>query len=114
MAWVLLPTARDRHTPTLLPDGRVLVAGGYDESEKGIATAEPYDPKTGSFGPTGPMTTARGSPTATLLADGRVLVAGGRARNDLWEELHSALSCPLASAPGSGRDRCCRSCTPWP
>jgi Kelch motif len=63
-------------TATLLPDGRVLVAGGTGDSEVG-ATAEIYDPKTGTFSPTGSMTAARISHTATLLADGRVLVAGG-------------------------------------
>jgi hypothetical protein len=72
------------HTATLLPEGRVLIAGGYDPDLSNatgslgvFAAAEIYDPKTGSFSPTGSMTTARAGHTATLLADGRVLVAGG-------------------------------------
>jgi len=67
-----MASIRHGQTATLLPDGRVLIAGGtYDGS------AEVYDPKTGTFSPTGSMTTGRVYPTATLLPDGRVLIAGG-------------------------------------
>lgn len=68
--------ARTEHTATLLPNGMVLVAGGI--SAAGIlASAELYDPATGTWGLTGPLNTARYDHTATLLTDGRVLVAGG-------------------------------------
>ena len=61
-------------TATVLPTGRVLVAGG----DLG-ATADLYDPATGGFAATGiPLTGGvRVLATATLLADGRVLLAGG-------------------------------------
>lgn len=67
---------RASHTATALPDGRVLVAGGF--VEKGSAKgAEAYDPETGRFSPLPPMLTTRHSHTATLLPDGKVLIVGG-------------------------------------
>ena len=68
-------------TVTLLRGGRVLITGGYDCGTAGHAgiwaSAELYDPVTGTFGPTGPMSRPREFHTATLLQDGRVLITGG-------------------------------------
>ena len=69
-------TARDFHTATLLPNGKVLVAGGANGSGF-LASAELYDPATGTWSATGSLNTARYQHTATLLADGKVLVVGG-------------------------------------
>lgn len=76
--------ARGLHTATLLPTGNVLIVGGGNTgggrppfAGDGSATAEVYDPATGTFTPTGNMSTARIGQTATLLLDGRVLIAGG-------------------------------------
>ncbi len=67
---------RDGHTETLLPDGKVLVAGGALNAAFG-GTAELYDPVTGTFSPTGSMNFARYNHTATLLKSGKVLMQGG-------------------------------------
>ena len=73
-----LTTARYYHTATLLPNGKVLVAGGYHGTSDGpLASAELYDPATGTWSATGSLGTARIYHTATLLPNGKVLVAGG-------------------------------------
>jgi uncharacterized protein (TIGR03437 family) len=46
-----LNTARDRHSATLLPNGKVLVVGGFSDAQ--IHTAELYDPQTGTWSVTG-------------------------------------------------------------
>ncbi len=71
-----LNTARDDHTATLLPNGKVLVAGGCNGSGS-LTSAELYDPASGSWTVTGSLNTARDFHTATLLPNGKVLVAGG-------------------------------------
>jgi len=70
-----LNTARHHQTATLLPNGMVLVAGGFDTGA--IASAELYDPASGTWSFTGSLNVARSFHTATLLSNGLVLVAGG-------------------------------------
>jgi hypothetical protein len=65
----------DGHT-TLLPDGRVLVAGGFNGGGF-VPQTELYDPSTGIWTDTASLLKPRRLHTQTLLADGRVLVAGG-------------------------------------
>ena len=68
---------RYRPTATLLPDGRVLVAGGADDNPCCLSSAEIYDPADGTWSDTTAMSSARWGHEATLLLDGRVLVTGG-------------------------------------
>ena len=74
-------TPRAAHTATPLTTGKVLLAGGCTgsgcELDGTTAAAELFDPRTGRFEPTGPMTSRRVGHSATSLADGRVLIAGG-------------------------------------
>ncbi len=68
---------RQSHTATLLPDGKVLVAGGADPFDHAMDSAELYDPDTGSWTSIANMHARRATITATLLRDGKVLVYGG-------------------------------------
>ena len=75
-------TARFGHTATLLPSGKVLIAGGFTSTEVNqqalsLASAEVYDPATQTFNPAGDMAVTHGGHTATLLQDGRLLITGG-------------------------------------
>jgi len=79
-----MSTPRSGHTGTVLHNGKVLVAGGFNQGPgfpvvpaPVFATAELYDPKTGTWSPTGSMTSPRFDHTLTLLHNGEVLVAGG-------------------------------------
>lgn len=87
-----MTTPRYDHTSTLLFNGKVLLAGGC--SGAGTcplqASAEIYNPKTGAFSATGPMTTARYAHHATLLSNGEVLIAGGADNNGNQNALASA------------------------
>jgi hypothetical protein len=70
-------TSRASHTATLLPSGKVLVTGGFNSTIGQLASAELYDPSTGSWSATGSMLAPREAHTATLLPSGKVLVTGG-------------------------------------
>lgn len=72
-----LGTARRFEQATVLPDGRILVAGGYGPNTSPLRSAELYDPSTGLFSTTGAMPRPRAGGVAEVLPDGRVLVAGG-------------------------------------
>jgi hypothetical protein len=76
---------RSRHTATLRNDGTVLVAGGgfvslLQEGQPPVVTAsaELFDPMSGTFVATDDMVFAREYHTATLLNNGDVLISGGR------------------------------------
>jgi len=95
--------ARTSHTATLLQNGKVLVAAGYDGSAF-LVTAELYDPTAGTSGTwsaTASMANARSQHTATLLQNGDVVVAGGETSSVLASaELYSQLPA-FAGTPGT-------------
>jgi|GEM_PF-4924360 len=87
-----LSTPRHHHTATLLTDGTVLVAGGFDGAGVPLASVERVDPVRRVVVAGGPLSTARGGHAAMLLADGRVLLVGGvgaggepLAEAELWD-----------------------------
>jgi hypothetical protein len=71
-----LNSAREYHTATLLPNGIVLVAGGFNYLNA-LNSAELYNPATGTWSSTSNLNNGRSLHTATLLPNGKVLVAGG-------------------------------------
>lgn len=83
--WFICPLslslgARYDHTATTLPDGKVLVVGGYTgtaSSQKTIGTVKIYDPMTDLWSAGASLNIKRAEHTATLLPDGKVLVIGG-------------------------------------
>jgi hypothetical protein len=72
-----MTTARAEFGLAMLPDGRVLVAGGTDKDYNLTVTAELFDPVTGSWTPTGNLKVATMWSAIQTLADGRVLISGG-------------------------------------
>jgi hypothetical protein len=71
-----MTASRAAHTATLLPDGKVFVAGGMT-GESNLASTEIFDPATQAFTTAANMSVARAGHTATLLSNGKVLIAGG-------------------------------------
>lgn len=107
MAWIVTGSMlepRWGHTATLLNDGKVLVAGGYSRPGAGnnqtgssaLATAEIYNPASGTWTATGSMHGIRSGHTATLLPNGQVLVTG-----NYW--LNQRQTSAEIYDPGSGR-----------
>ena len=79
-AWLptgTLSETRAYHTAARLPDGRVLVAGGWDLFDRPLTTTEIYDPAAGSWQPGTALAQGRAGHVAVALADGRILVAAG-------------------------------------
>ena len=82
-SWTLtgdMNTPRASVKTVALADGRVLATGGFGSHIQAFndsLTSEIYDPETGEWAVTGPMSVQRFRHTLTLLPDGRVLAVGG-------------------------------------
>jgi hypothetical protein len=72
-----LAEARRGFTTTVLPDGRVLAAGGFSPMVGTLSSAELYDPATGTWAATGSLPMAQVDHSAHLLGSGQVLMVGG-------------------------------------
>jgi N-acetylneuraminic acid mutarotase len=87
-----LASARAFHTATLLKDGTVLFAGGWNPAATAtngwLTTMEKFNSAgSGSFGSAANLFEARGYHTATMMGDGKVLIAGGFNGNEVGGNL---------------------------
>jgi N-acetylneuraminic acid mutarotase len=85
-----MTATREEHPAVLLANGNVLVSGGIKKTlttETPLASAELYNPATGTWTATGSMSHARSGHTSTVLHNGNVVNAGG---SDAVNELDSA------------------------
>ena len=94
-----LATARAGHTATLLSNGQVLAVGGSYRNGHRVATAELYDPESGSWTATNSLRPGRSGQTATLLRNGNVLVSGGDSRDGILSSAELYKSAPKALDP---------------
>jgi len=97
---------RYMHTSTLLPNGKILVAGGSSLS-KPINLTELLDPATGRWSAAGFLNYKRYAHTATLLPNGYVLIAGGYGGNQImstflaYAELYNPATTTATARPTS-------------
>jgi Kelch motif/Galactose oxidase, central domain len=79
----MMSSPRAGATATLLPSGMILIAGGFDATEKALNTAELFNPADGTFVATdNTMTDPRAFHVANLLLDGKVLLVSGLTDNN--------------------------------
>jgi uncharacterized repeat protein (TIGR01451 family) len=101
---------RAYHTATLLPDGQVLMAGGYGTwgtTVGPLSSAEIYDPATDTFTWTANLLENRDNHGACLLPDGTVLLTGGSvSQNDPFSLINAEVydRNGTTDAPGIGID----------
>ncbi len=99
--WVVaapMREARYYHAAVLLPDKRLLVAGGTGTGNEPLGSTEIYSVTSGTWevGPT--LNVPRSQAALALLADGRVLITGG-ATTDGVRTATAELLDPTAAAP---------------
>jgi len=73
-----MASGRSSHVSERLPNGMVLVAGGFDTANSITDTAELFDPVSESFSSTTVrMVNARGFHASTVLGNGNIYISGG-------------------------------------
>jgi uncharacterized protein (TIGR03437 family) len=90
------------HTAPLLPDGKVLIAGGLVGTDS-LFSAEIYDPSSGKFSATGSLNVPRSGANGVLLTSGTVLIAGGwgtRGESELFDPVKGTFSVTGTMASG--------------
>jgi hypothetical protein len=95
-----LNRARSGATGTLLPNGKVLIVGGgksVSPNREALASAELFDPTTGTFELTGSLAQRRYKHGAIALASGDVLVVGGSDQRDYEGKLRTVERYDFAS-----------------
>ncbi|MEZ0308257.1 MAG: Kelch repeat-containing protein [Ramlibacter sp.] len=110
-----MQSARSAHTATLLPDGRVLLVGGFGQATI-QGSFEIFDPVTEVFTQVAAPAAARSSHAAFLQGDGSVTVVGGEddtralasiasidARHGTAELAGTQLAAPLSAVTGVAR-----------
>jgi len=99
-----MSAARGNHSAALLPDGRVLIAGGNgnDPAAPPLDT-EIFDPATGQFTSAGSLTAPRDSHSAVTLTDGRVLVMAGEVPPEVSGIVGVGVSATEIFDPGTGQ-----------
>ncbi len=103
-----MASERAEHTATALASGAVLVAGGLDDTDSALPTAELFAPSAvappGLWVSLAPMSANRILHTATLLLDATVLVAGGEQQSsaEIFAAGTPGAPCAVADQCGSG------------
>jgi len=82
---------RRHHVTHTLRTGKVLVAGGTDQVQVSLRTCELYDPATGEWTQSSPMSVARERHTLNELEDGRLVIIGGNAGSTSGNQLTGSI-----------------------
>ncbi|MBM4283001.1 MAG: hypothetical protein FJ137_20355 [Deltaproteobacteria bacterium] len=106
-----LEEARAGFAHATLPDGTLLVVGGYGENGVVLDSIERFDPATGRSRVVARMARGRAEPGAVRLPDGRVVIVGGRSQRtdgvvvrtvEIFQPLDDTLACPGNQAAADG------------